>query len=151
MTCLKAPKEGHCLRAPDRYFINCLKKEMVENQTSVVSPIVGLACLGAGEKFDSRHPQSYVYETIGGNNSRIALQELTKEHPDCSHFKARMVAVYVGLSEKLILRLASKHNRASGFTHEMTTQDKVRAPRYFLLCTINVILMIIIIMLVTFM
>jgi hypothetical protein len=65
-----------------------------------------------------------LYEIIGGNNSRIALQELTKEHPDNNLFTSRMVAVYVGLSDQLVLRLASKHNRASGFTHEMTIQDK---------------------------
>ena len=53
----KAPKEGHCLRVSDRYSINYLKKEMVENQMSVVSPIVSLTCLGADEKFDGRHPQ----------------------------------------------------------------------------------------------
>ena len=134
MTNLKAPKQDNCLRAPDRFFIDSLKKEMVDNPTSLVSPIVGLASLDSGERFDSRHPQSYMYETIGGNNSRIALQELMKEHPDNNLFKNRMVAVYVGLSDQLVLRIASKHNRASGFTHVMTTQDKVRysyAPYYY--------------------
>ena len=66
-----------------------------------------------------------MYETIGGNNSRIALQELAEEYPDNPLFKTRLVAIYVGLSDSLSLRLASKHNRASGFTHSMTTQDKV--------------------------
>ena len=114
------------MRAPDRFFIDSLKKEMVENPTLLVSPIVGLACLDAGEEFDSCHPQSYIYETIGGNNSRLALQELAKARPECNQFKTCTVAVYVSLPDKLILRLASKHNQASGFTHAMTIQDKVR-------------------------
>lgn len=128
MTCLKSPKESHLLREPDRAFVEGLKKEMLENPmaTSLVSPIVGLVCLDAGDSFDSRHPHSYMYETIGGNNSRVALQELSREFPQNKAFKSRLVAVYVGLPDHLVLRLASKHNRATGFTHSVTTQEKVR-------------------------
>ena len=113
------------MREPDRDFIDALKKEMMENPTSLVSPIVGLASLDPGNKCDSRHPQSFVYETIGGNNSRIAVQELSQEHPENVVFKSRLVAVYVGLTDDLALRLASKHNRATTFCHSMVTQDKV--------------------------
>ena len=120
-----APSVSRCLRKPDRVFIESLKKEMIENPTSLVSPIVGLVRLGTSETFDSRHSQGYVYETIGGNNSRIALQELLKEHPDMGSLKTRLVAVYVGLSDEEALRVAAKHNRATSFTHSMTTQDKV--------------------------
>ena len=98
---------------------------MIENPTSLVSPIVALLHLCEGEQFDSKHPQAYVYETIGGNNSRIALQELLKERPDIESFKTRQVAVYANLSDELSLRVVSKHNRATSFTHSMTTQDKV--------------------------
>ena len=66
-----------------------------------------------------------MYEAIGGNNSRIALQVLMKEHPGNNLFKNCMVAVYVGLSDQLVLRIASKHNWDSGFTHVMTIQDKI--------------------------
>ena len=123
---LKSPKPGRLLREPDRLFIDTLKKEILENVATPLSPIVGLACIAAGDRYDTRHPQSYMYETIGGNNSRIALQELAKQYPDNKAFKTRLVAVYVGLSDSLTLRLASKHNHASGFTHTMTTQDKVK-------------------------
>ena len=123
---LKSPKESRLLREPDRLFIDQLKKEILDNQATPVSPLVGLACVPPDDCFDNRHPQAYMYETIGGNNSRIALQELAEEYPDNPSFKTRLVAIYVGLSDSLSLRLASKHNRASGFTHSMTTQDKVR-------------------------
>ena len=125
ISCLVAPSEGRCLREPDRVFVNSLKKEMMENPTSLVSPIIGLVRLGTNETYDSRHPQGYIYETIGGNNSRIALQELVKEHPDMDCFKTRLVAVYIGLSDDEALWVAAKHNRASSFTHSTTTQDKV--------------------------
>ena len=104
---------------------------MMENPTSLVSPIVGVVCLKQGERFDSKHPNSYRYETIGGNNSRVALQELLQENPNEKRFQTRLVAVYVGLTDDMALRLASKHNRATGFTHQMTTQDKVKLHNYY--------------------
>lgn len=125
MSCLVEPIQGNTLRDPDPVFIDNLKKEMLENPTILVSPIIGLVCLRSGEKFDSKHPNSYKYETIGGNNSRIALQELNKTYPENLNYQARFVAVYVGLTEDLALRLAARHNRATDFTHSMKTQDKV--------------------------
>lgn len=90
----------------------------------LISPIVGVVIVGSEEQFESKHPSSYKYETIGGNNSRIALQELMEDN---SHqfFKTRMAAVYIGLSDDLALRLVPKYNKAIDFTHSMTTQDMV--------------------------
>ena len=66
--------------------------------------------------------------TIGGNNSREAAQKLLKEHPElrdwCLHTH-RLCSVYKQMSTTLSLRMASKHNRATAFIHEMTTWDKV--------------------------
>ena len=98
---------------------------MVENPTKLVSPIVGLVCLKPDEQYDHRRANSYMYESIGGNNSRIAVQELAEGNPDDPKYKTRFVAVYTHLSNEDTLRLAAKHNRATLFTHEMTTQDKV--------------------------
>ena len=125
ISCLKAPAAARSLREPDRTFIDSLKEEMVQNPTCLVSPIVALVRLDKDETFDALHPGGYEYETIGGNNSRIAIQELVKERPDLESLGTRLVAVYVNLSDELALRLASKHNRATSFTHSMTTQDKV--------------------------
>jgi hypothetical protein len=119
------PSKENTLRDPDRIFIDKLKKEMLENPITLVSPIIGLVKLRSGEKFDSKHPNSYKYETIGGNNSRIALQELLKKYPDNINYQIRFIAIFVGLTEDLVLRLAARHNRATDFTHSMTTQDKV--------------------------
>lgn len=123
LSCLVEPIEKNSLREPDPVFIDSLKKEMLENPTTLVSPIVGLVCLRSGEEFDGKHPNSYKYQTIGGNNSRVALQGLSKKYPD--KYQTRLVAVYVGLTDDLVLRLAATHNRATDFTHSMKTQDKV--------------------------
>ena len=99
---------------------------MIENPTTLVSPIVALVRLEPGKKFDSETANSYEYETIGGNNSRIALQELVKKFPNNINYQKRLVAVYSGLTKDSVLRLAARHNRATDFTHSMKTQDKVR-------------------------
>ena len=98
MSCLIPPSGGRCLREPDQVFVESLKKEMVANPTSIVSPIIGLVHQRRDEIFDSRHPQGFVYETIGGNNSWIALQELVKEHPNMDCFKTRLVTVFFMLA-----------------------------------------------------
>lgn len=125
VSCLVQPKPQRLLREPDELFIASLKMEMVSNPLPLVTPIPALVRLKKGEVFDKNNVNSYVYEAIGGNNSRIALQELTKEYPEQPHFKTRMVGVYSNLSDHLALRLAAKHNKATEFTHTLTTQDKV--------------------------
>lgn len=99
---------------------------MIANPTKLVNPIVGLVCLKPNERYDQRHANSYTYETIGGNNSRIAVQELSQKYPTNANFKSRFVAVYANLKNEDALRLSAKHNRATHFTHEMITQDKVK-------------------------
>ena len=90
--------------------------------------MIGLVCQGEGEEFDAKHPESYMYETLGGNNSRTALVELLKENPalkDDKRFSHRMVSVYSNLTDEEAQLLAVKHNRQQSFVHSMTTQDKV--------------------------
>ena len=65
MSCLIEPAACRLIRKPDEAFISSLKTEMKLNPTSDVAPIVALAVLQDGEKFDTAHPQSYKYETIG--------------------------------------------------------------------------------------
>ena len=43
------------------------------------TPIVGLVQLQDGEEFLEDRKESYLYETLGGNNSRVAIQELLEE------------------------------------------------------------------------
>ena len=57
-----------------------------------------------------------MYDTVGGNNSRLALQELLREKPDLRTnklFSHRLCSVYRRMETQLALRLASKHNKAT--------------------------------------
>lgn len=126
------------MRDHDEQFVKALKEEMKKNPTRLVSPIVGIPVLSFQQEFDRKHPNYYKYETIGGNHSRIALQELLDEHPSDQRYKSRQVAVYSGLTNDQALKLAARHNQATSFTHAVTTQDKVS--RLFQ-CTIYLFIM----------
>jgi DNA repair exonuclease SbcCD nuclease subunit len=125
---LVEPSEELLVRSKSEVFIDALKKEMIENATRDVQPLLCLVRLKDEEEYDEKVKEAYVYETIGGNNSREAMQQLLAENPELRMKKTyshRLCSVYRKMSMELSLRLASKHNRAAGFTHDMTTWDKV--------------------------
>ena len=60
----------------DEIFVHDLKENIVKNPLKEATPLVRLIVLGDGEEFDEEHKESYEYETLGGNNLRVALQQL---------------------------------------------------------------------------
>jgi hypothetical protein len=129
ISCLLPPRKECSIRDPDDHFIASLKLEMLENRTSHVAPMIAIARLRDDEQFDSKHPEAFTYETIGGNHSRIALQQLAQENEDLRRdpqFSSRRVSVYSHMSDEQAQHLALRHNRATDFTCKMTTQDKVK-------------------------
>lgn len=128
VSCLIEPPDELLVRKTSQGFIEGLKAEMMDNPTADVQPILALVRLKTGDVFDPKLKDGYVYETVGGNHSRQALQELLKENPELARQKVyshRLCSVYTRMPTSLALRMASKHNRASTFTHDMTTNDKV--------------------------
>ena len=88
----------------------------------------GLLELKKGEVFNKDECDTYVYECIGGNHSRLAHQQILEENPDLNtdrHFSHRSVSIYVNLTEEQAQHLAHRHNRTTEFINVMTTQDKV--------------------------
>ena len=79
VTCLLSPDKEYMVREADEKFMECLNHEMLENKTCGVAPIVATVRLSDDEQFDMKHSEAYTYDTIGGNHSRIALQQLIKE------------------------------------------------------------------------
>ena len=122
------PPDPLLVRKTSRAFIDSLKQEMLLNPISDVQPILCMVCLKEGDEFAERYKEAYKYQTIGGNHSRVALHEILQEHPGLSqqrNYTHRLCSVYSVMPTQLALCLASKHNRASTFCHEMTTWDKV--------------------------
>ena len=122
------PAASRLIRRPHEPYIKGLKEEMRKNPTCDVVPIVAMVKLRDGQKFDETHPEAFVYETLGGNHSRIALQELLDEDEKLAglpYYRLRLVSVYSGLSDKQATHLALRHNKATEFTSRLTTQDKV--------------------------
>ena len=123
VTCLVESQPNRLLRPVDPVFVDTLKSHMKSNPSRDVTPIVGLVWLPDGEEFQEDRKNTYLYKTLGGNNSRVAMQELLDE--DDLRFRTRLVSVYCHLTDNQALRLASKHNLATSVHHEMSTSDKV--------------------------
>lgn len=132
VSCLIEPPLSHLVREPNMKYIDALKEEMLNNPTGNVAPIIGVVHLKEEEQFDKKHPEAYIYETIGGNHSRIALQQLLKDHADLSDlYRFRMVSVYnYTITDEEAQHLSMRHNRATEFTNKLLTQDKVSGYNY---------------------
>ena len=121
MTCLIEPEQSRLLGPVDPVFVDTLKSHMKRNLSRDVTLIVGLIQLSNGEEFQEHRKNTYLYETLGGNNSRVAIQELLNE--DDLRFRTRLVSIYCHLTDNQALRLASKHNLATSIHHEMTSSS----------------------------
>lgn len=125
---LSEPSDSSLVREKDEMFIGRLKKEMMENPISDVQPILCIVNLPEGAVFQPSLKEAYTYKSIGGNHSREALQQLLKEHPNLKENKVyshKLCSVYSDMDSNLVQRLASKHNRATSFSHSTTTWDRV--------------------------
>ena len=135
LKCLKEPSDELLLRDRNPNIVASLKQEIMNNPYSDVQPILCIAQLKDGECFDTNLKEAYSYYTIDGNHSRQALQELLKEKPHLTlnrQYTHRLCAIYKPMVSKLARRLASKHNRAAVFNHEMTTWDLVSIYRDYI-------------------
>ena len=74
VTSLVEPPPARLLRKVDELFVKRLKEAMMSNPSTDTAPIVGLVVLPHGEHLQESKRFTYQYETIGGNNSRAALQ-----------------------------------------------------------------------------
>ncbi len=122
------PPDPMLVRKTSQDFVKSLKQEMLQNPTADVQPILCIVCIKEGDDFNEKYKEGYMYQTIGGNHSRVALQEILQEHPELGqkrNYTHRLCSVYSKMAPKLALCLASKHNRASTFCHDMTAWDKV--------------------------
>ena len=124
---LRQPPENLLVRDCNEKVVSELKQEMLANPYADVQPLLCMVRLKDDETFDRKLKEAYLYDTIGGNHSRQALQEILKENPHLQKkvFTYRLCAVYKPMEVKLARRLGSKHNRAANFCHEMTTFDWV--------------------------
>ena len=101
MTSLVEPGPTQLLRPVDPVFVDTLKSHMKRNPSRDVTPVVGLVQLPDGEDFQEDHKETYLYETLGGNNSRVAMQELLDEED--LRFRTQLVSVYSHLTDSQAL------------------------------------------------
>ena len=85
-------------------------------------------------EFDQRHTAGYRYEVLGGLHTFLAKSQLCQEQPDVTHFKNVIAEVYVSLTDDEALRLATRHNENSHFTHKVTHIYTQKYGECYLLC-----------------
>ena len=121
---LHPPSPNLLVRELNDTFVQSLKKEEMCSLFFALSILKSVKIL-----IIKSLKEAYRYESIGGNNSREALQQLLRERPylkEEKNFSYRLCSIYSNMKTPLSLRLASKHNRATSFSHDITTWDKVK-------------------------
>ena len=75
------------------------------------------------EVFKERHKDIYRYEVHRGLHGVRARQALLAENPSLLSFSMVHAIVFVGLTDREALRLASRHNINGHYNHKMTNHD----------------------------
>ena len=112
------------IRKLDTTFVSNLKKRIAADPSGPGVPPIAVLCTGVDD-FLERYKDSYRYEVLGGQHTAAAKAELLKENPGNTLFNHVFAEVYMGLTDKECLRLASRHNTNGHFIHKMSHKDYV--------------------------
>ena len=112
------------IRKLDNTFVNNLKKCILADPSGPGVPPVAVLCVGVDD-FSERYKDSYRYEVLGGQHTAAAKAELLKENPGNSLFNQVFAEVYMGLTDRECLWLASRHNTKGHFIHRMSHKEYV--------------------------
>lgn len=111
-------------------FVKHLRHRIQKDPSgSGVSPVAVLCTDASKEDFAERLKCSYHYEVLGGQHMVSGKTELFKENSDSVSFSHVLSEVYIALSDKEALRLASQHNRNGHFIHRMSHKDYIIVKR----------------------
>ena len=121
------PRGSRLLREPDPTFISNLKDNMLRDPVGPGAAPLALLCIDKTTKaeFNTKYKAVYKYEVLGGLHTYLARSQLSQEVPDNEHYRFVNGYVYVGLTDEEALRLATRHNQNSHFTHKITHRDLV--------------------------
>ena len=104
------PSAGILYRNADKAHVAKLKKELKERPDSRFTMMVG--CTSDTEDLTKLEvPGGGRVEVLGGNHTRIALQELAADPALGSRFQHWNVQLYRTLPETLALKVSYDHNR----------------------------------------
>lgn len=108
MKSLHAPPQALLVRECTDKVVASLKEEILDNPCGDVPD----------QSFDRKIKEAYLYDTIGGNHSRQALQDLLKENPSLHNkrlYTHRLCAVYAPMEVKHARRLDLKAQQSCNF------------------------------------
>ncbi|XP_031551140.1 uncharacterized protein LOC116288482 isoform X2 [Actinia tenebrosa] len=128
---LTAPRAEYELRGVDHVFVKQLKEQMLNNPVPGQKPlIVVVKGLHRIEDFKAENIDSYELEVvIGGNHRRVAMAELNEEYQDLYRLKSVDAILFTEMPTNAAIKLAQAHNNMDQFSHELTSQDKIKLCR----------------------
>ena len=108
---IQPQSELRLIRKLDTTFVNNLKKRIMADPSGPGVPPIAVLCVGVDkDTFSERYKDSYRYKVLGGQHTAAAKAELLKENPGNPLYNQINAEIYIGLSDKEALRLASRHN-----------------------------------------
>ncbi|XP_078614424.1 uncharacterized protein LOC144883703 [Branchiostoma floridae x Branchiostoma japonicum] len=81
------------------------------------------------EHYDRTRVDRYRYEVIGGNHTRIALQEILRDTPEKLDVASVHMHIYCGLPDDLAKRVGMAHNNVMNYSKPETTLDQLISMR----------------------
>ena len=103
---MQQPANTRLIRSLDTTFVEKLKEKITKDPSGPGVAPVAVLCTEIDE-FEPRLKDVYKYEVLGGSTARMQLH---REHPSNPLFSHILAEIYVGLSDDVSLRLASRHN-----------------------------------------
>ena len=129
---LVEPDDIISVRKPNQEHITHLKKELKSGNMYTVlvgytdDPTISLEKLAT--------PGTGKIQVLGGNHTRLALQEILTEDP-LFKLQTVFVDIYVGLTEEESLRIGVYHNQIHDSARKITFEEEVRLFRKLLFRT----------------
>ena len=135
---LVEPEWARLYRVVDHDHVKTLKKEFLKNPGGCFTMMVVHADVQRKD-FDIGKISQYKLEVLGGNHSRVALQQIIEEELPCvgEKYTTRMAKIYCGLNMEEARRIARDHNHIHAFGKEDTFMDIVNGFRTCLYVTMG--------------
>ena len=141
---LTSPRSDQLIRSPDDQYWKDLKKELLRRPLPFSAPILCVVRgLQTNDTFNKQSLDGYVYETLGGNHRRLAIQDILRDKTlsdaEKDRFKYVHVQLYAGKNlahspfnnVTLCLSLLNvlEHDRTRGRMLHMTSQTNAQTGR----------------------
>eukprot|EP00058_Branchiostoma_floridae_P022238 XP_002607728.1 hypothetical protein BRAFLDRAFT_82825 [Branchiostoma floridae] len=126
---LVEPAWKRLVRAADPQHVSNLKQRFIASSGQMTTVLIGNIPEMTTEHYDRTRVDRYRYEVIGGNHTRIALQEILRDTPEKLDVASVHMHIYCGLPDDLAKRVGMAHNNVMNYSKPETTLDQLISMR----------------------